>query len=227
MVKKITVSQKLEILKHIDLGNSERQIAKKFSIAPSTVNKIKQDKPTILQMIEDSLPLDRCRKIRKTYNEDINNLVWNWYKKMQQSCVPISGQNIKTAAKVFADKIGNANFKASNGWLCSFKNRYGISFNAHHKESFSPKLITEVLNSCKIDNVVDEWFVLSENEIESPEPLMEIRENLVSSYSDALNSIDMVYKFLLSDDPDLCVITKELYKEISIRALERKRDEIS
>ena len=51
---------------------------------------------------------------------------WRWFEKMHRYNLPISGPMIKKQAKVYADSLGFDGFKASNGWLESFKRRHNI-----------------------------------------------------------------------------------------------------
>jgi len=64
-------------------------------------------------------------------NEIINNEILDWFVAVRAKNIPISGPIIQEKAREIAVRHGNHSFKASNGWLSSFKNRHksrGIQF---------------------------------------------------------------------------------------------------
>ena len=69
--------------------------------------------------------LSRKRK-RGTNNDDLNDAVSKWFKLARQQNIPVSGPMIQKEAKLIAAKLGNSEFKASNGWLESFKRRHNL-----------------------------------------------------------------------------------------------------
>ena len=68
------------------------------------------------------------RSARKTGNEEINKLIWEWFKDMSRRKLPISGPMLQEKALQFAKDLGNTEFKASNGWLESFRKHNNIAF---------------------------------------------------------------------------------------------------
>lgn len=134
--KELTLAKKIEVIRFLDSGNSERKTADHFKVSKGTVNNIKRKKEEYLNSIHvGNNPGGRFRRVRKTENEDINNNVWNWFKKCRNSDIPISGPMIKQAALIYAKKVGNDNFQASNGWLQAFKKRHQLSFKSLPAES--------------------------------------------------------------------------------------------
>ena len=68
------------------------------------------------------------RSARKTGNEEINKLIWEWFKDMSRRKLPISGPMLQEKALQFAKDLGNTEFRASNGWLETFCMRNNIAF---------------------------------------------------------------------------------------------------
>ncbi|XP_053545444.1 tigger transposable element-derived protein 4-like [Bombina bombina] len=69
------------------------------------------------------------RKAKATGNEDLNKLLWEWFVAARSKNVPISGLILQTQALALAKELGKTDFKASNGWLESFKRRHCIVWN--------------------------------------------------------------------------------------------------
>lgn len=134
----LTLQKKIEVIRYIEAGNSERKAAEAFKVSKGCIHNIKIRKEEYLSQYEDeNMSKDRCRKIRKTENEDVNELVWTWFKKARAMDIPLSGPLVQEAAQNFAQKLGKEAFQASNGWLESFRNRHQIEFRTFHGEADS------------------------------------------------------------------------------------------
>ncbi|GBM84777.1 hypothetical protein AVEN_118898-1 [Araneus ventricosus] len=57
------------------------------------------------------------RKMRKTDNEEINEIVWEWCLDARSRNLPIPDPILQAQAKDIADKLGKTDFHSSNGWL--------------------------------------------------------------------------------------------------------------
>ena len=67
------------------------------------------------------------RRITKSTNYDeINSAMFECFVSARAKRIPISGPLIEAEALETAKKLGKHNFKASNGWLESFKHRHNI-----------------------------------------------------------------------------------------------------
>lgn len=69
---------------------------------------------------------------RKRFNSasryaDVNALVWTWYNHARQAGIQMSGPMIQEKALQLAKELQIPGFKASNGWLHSWKSRYNIT----------------------------------------------------------------------------------------------------
>ena len=62
---------------------------------------------------------DEKRK-RKAEFSDIDDAVYKWYYLGQERNIPLSGP-IQEKARLNSERFENSHFKASNGWLQSFK----------------------------------------------------------------------------------------------------------
>ena len=60
-------------------------------------------------------------------NPDVNEALYKWYCLARERNIPISGPLLKEEALLIAKKLDpETSFKASNGWLDSFKKHHNI-----------------------------------------------------------------------------------------------------
>lgn len=97
--------------------------------------KLVKRKAEVLEDFENNSPNERCRKLRKTGNEEINTLTWKWFQDATSRRVSISGPLIQRQALKFASELKVDTFHASNGWLSSFLKRHNNMFWAINGES--------------------------------------------------------------------------------------------
>ncbi len=124
VLNELTIEQKVKLIRCIENGESCRSAAKKFNVSKSTASNIFKRRDYLLAQYEENQSINRCRKLRKTENDEINNAVW-----LRSINDPISGPMIKAAALEFND-LFNKNysdrltyFQASDGWLRCFKQK--------------------------------------------------------------------------------------------------------
>ena len=144
---------------------------KKFSVGKTQVYDILKDKDKLVDQWKNCSNGSIKRQLRHTGNEDINNLLWEWFVAARAKNHRLSGPMLQEYAREIARKLGNNDFKASNGWLESFRKRHQIVFNEVCGESndvseetiaeWKSKLstITEGYESCNIANG-DEHFMV-------------------------------------------------------------------
>lgn len=67
-----------------------------------------------------------AKRMRTSLNEDLNAAVFEWFCRARSKSIPLSGPMIQAQALEVAAKMGNHDFKASNGWLEAFRARHNI-----------------------------------------------------------------------------------------------------
>ena len=73
-------------------------------------------------------PLCKASKNQEQLDIDsINELMFLFFSQAKAKNLPLSGPILQSKALVFAEKLGIQEFRASNGWLTSWKQIY-ISF---------------------------------------------------------------------------------------------------
>ena len=69
------------------------------------------------------------RKQKTTGNEEINELLWEWFLHACSKNMPISGPILQRQSLELAKKFDKPDFKASNEWLESFRKWHKIVWN--------------------------------------------------------------------------------------------------
>ena len=126
--KTITLAQKVEAIhKYEKVGKSQQAIADEYGVGKTQISNIMKRKREYLDDYEANGPCTKKRATRKTGNEEINQLCWEWFCDGTSRQAPVSGPLLKEQTLVFAEQLGITTFKASTGWLDSFKKRHQIS----------------------------------------------------------------------------------------------------
>ena len=126
--KTLTLAQKVEAIhKYEKGGKSQQAIADEYGVGKTQISNIMKRKREYLDDYEANGPCTKKRATRKTGNEEINQLCWEWFCDRTSRQAPVSGPLLKEQALVFAEQLCITTFKASTGWLDSFKKRHQIS----------------------------------------------------------------------------------------------------
>lgn len=125
----LSLDKKIEALKKLDLGQPAYVIAKEFGVGKTQIQNLRKRKHELLSDYEDpNVPGSSKRRRHNTGNEQINELTFAWMKDAVARRINITGPLLQEKALEFAERTGNTNFKASKGWLESFKTRNNITF---------------------------------------------------------------------------------------------------
>lgn len=128
-MRKLSLQKKADILKRTSQPTlSKRSVAHEFHVTEKTIRRIVNNKVQIEKLVSESKLLNRCQVNTRAKYQDINEMVFQWYCSMEENCgsVPLTDAVIITFAKRTATKMCINEFKASNGWLRSWKARYSI-----------------------------------------------------------------------------------------------------
>lgn len=77
---------------------------------------------------------DRKHARRTTGNEDIYDIVYEWFKDATSKRLPVSGPFLFQQALKFASDLGIMTFKAPTGWLAAFLKCHNIVFGTMSRE---------------------------------------------------------------------------------------------
>ena len=123
----LTLQEKLAVLKAAESGRSQRDLAKDFGVGKTQIGTILKRKREITEAFERNEASTKRRCSYASSNDELNEKVWKWFNLARAQNLPVSGPMIQQQALDFAKKLGKTDFKASNGWLESFKKRHNIS----------------------------------------------------------------------------------------------------
>ena len=128
--KTLTLKEKVDVIKYKDKSVcGSRSLAEKFVVGKTQILSILKNRDKTLREFETNEPSSKQRSApRKTGNEEINKLIWEWFKDMSRRKLPISGPVLQEKAHQFAKDLSNTEFRGSNGWLMSFHKRNNIAF---------------------------------------------------------------------------------------------------
>lgn len=91
-----------------------------FKCGKTQINNVLKRKNEVLE--------ERKRRRHITGNEEINELCWKWFQDATKRRMCVTGPLLQEQARKFSSQLKNDSFKASNGWLESFRKRHNISF---------------------------------------------------------------------------------------------------
>ena len=125
--KVLSLEDRIKVIRMNTAGKSCRKIAEELCVGKTQIQKIIQDKHLIQTEIASGSNLEKkYAKVRKTGNEDLNLTMFEWFCEVRSRNIPITGKLIQEKARGLAVERGMHDFKASNGWLESFKRRNNI-----------------------------------------------------------------------------------------------------
>ena len=145
--KNLTLSQKTDVLKHIDENVKFDEIARKFGIGMTTVYNIRSQRDSILSNVADNLNGKRKRMRLCPLGNELDKRLLAWHSDARAHNIPVSDSIMQEKARHIAAEIRYSDFKGSNGWLQRFKQRWGLSSRKLSGESAS--MDEAVVNSWK------------------------------------------------------------------------------
>ncbi|RWS19671.1 major centromere autoantigen B-like protein, partial [Leptotrombidium deliense] len=135
--KELSIDEKVKLIQEHERGKSFRHLGVLSGIGKSRSDGIYKNREAIRKQYESFAPNSRKRREKSTENSEINSATWNWFQKARIMDVPLSGPLLQAKDRTIASLLDNTTFKASNGWLESFRTTHGIRFGVLSGESNS------------------------------------------------------------------------------------------
>ncbi|KAK9685242.1 CENP-B N-terminal DNA-binding domain [Popillia japonica] len=131
--KCLSIREKKEIIQAVSDGEKKINVAKRFKIPPSTLTSILHRKDFIA-----ATPSNSVKKRQKAGGfTKLEKALMTWFSQCRQQNVLVSGILMKEKAKIYAEKLGIRDFRASDGWFDRFKKGNNITFRKICGESAS------------------------------------------------------------------------------------------
>ena len=67
------------------------------------------------------------KRHRSAHHGDMEKALFLWFSQTRDNDIQVTDDLLREKAKKFGEELGITDFKFSNGWLCRFKARYGVS----------------------------------------------------------------------------------------------------
>ncbi|XP_043591761.1 tigger transposable element-derived protein 2-like [Bombus pyrosoma] len=128
--KTLTIEQRYEILQMLESGQNRRKITRKYGVSRPIVACIYAERMLIKRHFETNPVYTDpfARHISSSRSAEFERALYLWCKRCMKNNIEITGVEIQKKALELNDKLkGESHFKASKGWLQSFRNRCGIS----------------------------------------------------------------------------------------------------
>ncbi|OUC42290.1 CENP-B DNA-binding domain protein [Trichinella nativa] len=230
VLNELTLLQKRDVLEKLRTGKmSMREVASEYGIALSTVSNIRKNEAQILSQLDGSSPKSRRRRMRKTVNAEVNELMFQFFVRCRTKLIPITGQLLQTKAVDIARRMGINDFHASSGWLESFTRRHNIKFRTISGEAAAvePSVIDEPsanIHECTegtADEIVEALLSKSNaKEVSSEEGEGPLDEKL--TYSEAITMIRKLQRYSFQEHPDIAPTLLQIESKLEVMEAEKR-----
>ena len=126
--KDLSASEKVQVIEYKKENPSAgvRSIAEKFGCSKSQIQSILAKKDEISEHYGANKNA-HFKRARLSQFKNVDQATYEWYQKARSKNIPVTGPMLQEKAKRANEELGDATFKASNGWLDRFKKRYNIT----------------------------------------------------------------------------------------------------
>jgi len=132
----ISLGDKCKALIHLSNGKSMRQVANLYNVSIGTVSNWYKNSEKLKKQELNNESANSARKSRICgLGALLDERIYNWFAAARSHNIPVSGPILQEKAKYVSHILNIPNFKASNGWLESFRRRHNISFRTLSGES--------------------------------------------------------------------------------------------
>ncbi|XP_046562543.1 jerky protein homolog [Haliotis rubra] len=124
----LTLQQKVQLIEDFDKTPrpTQKALASTYGIGRQTVSDILKRRDHYIKKLEINMNDQAKRVLENSKFDKINTMTHEWFMAARSKSLPISGPILKEKAVQFAQNLDINDFKASDGWLTSWKTRYSI-----------------------------------------------------------------------------------------------------
>ncbi|XP_033749246.1 tigger transposable element-derived protein 6-like [Pecten maximus] len=107
---------------------SQKELSLKYGIGRATVSDILKRREQYNSQFKENCESKKKRFPSSSKYGELNEAVFKWFSQARAKNIPLSGLIVHEKALQFSKELNLEEFKASNGWLESWKNRYSIGY---------------------------------------------------------------------------------------------------
>jgi hypothetical protein len=124
----LTLDDKVKLIKDAQSVPklTQKEISLKYGLGKSTVSDVLKKKEVYLREFESNANSKKKRFNNACKFDRLNDLVFQWFKQARAKGMPVSCPLIQEKALQFATELSITDFKASTGWLDSWRTRHSI-----------------------------------------------------------------------------------------------------
>ena len=126
--KELTLKQKYDLVQEAEkkAKSTQKELGIKLGIGKTTVSDILKRKSEYTQLFEENTTSQRKQHNSGSKYGELNDLVFKWFKQARANNIPLNRPIIQEKAMEFVTDLKFMDFKASNGWLESWRSRFSI-----------------------------------------------------------------------------------------------------
>lgn len=215
------MKEKLEFINKVKSGATKASISREYGIPEGTIRGWMNDEIKLTKFVnelDDNSTLKR-KKVRLGNHVILDKYLYKWFIEKKKNGEHVTGPMLMSQAEQIHNTLNlEGKFKASHGWLWRFRRRHGISQNSTHEDEINKEdtknesnfhdllsiyIKEEGQNEIYIkeeghteiydDNETE--FYPAEDEVERNEESNIINEVEIPTTKDALNALEIVYKW--------------------------------
>jgi hypothetical protein len=122
--KAYTIETKLAAITELERTQARSDIATKYGIDVSMLSKWQKNEAKIKKKAAEGF--GQFLKARAPDHPELDACMFSWVSQMRSAGAPLTEDSYSLRAAEFAAKLKIENFKASSGWIESFKKRHKL-----------------------------------------------------------------------------------------------------
>ena len=155
--------KKYQALLEVEGGGKKKDIAEKYGVPLNTLSTWIKNSSKIKQTFQSGNQNLARKRVKVGKYEDVSAALLKWFTNKMDQGAAISGPLMIEKAQKFAEDMGYEDFKCSQGWLTSFKERYNIKLrsiqgeeravNSSDVDAWHQTIWTEILQEYEAKNI--------------------------------------------------------------------------
>ncbi|XP_043251946.1 jerky protein homolog-like [Colletes gigas] len=141
----LSLKQRLDVIQKLKTGVPDTVLANEYGVKTATIHRIKRNEVRIRHLTQSMAKQGfKRRRIRKPLQNELEARLYSWFLQRRALGDRISNSLLQKKAKELHEEFGGPSlFRASNGWVWNFKNRYDIRlYDHHHCSTTEPDAMT-------------------------------------------------------------------------------------